>query len=429
MRPVRPAPCHDRIVTTSPELGRVAPEPGRVAPPPGMAYRGPELAEVPDGGARPPLVRPSEGRVLLGVCAGVGTHLGLSPWYLRAAALVALPFGVVAYVFLALAVPSEDPDDARPRGVRFGRAVTVTLGLLLLLPFLLPALSPVFESLVVVSSLLVLGGIALGWSARDGGSHAVLRIAGGGLLALSGALLGISAFSGPVRITTGQALGVALVTLAVLAVLLLPLFRDLFGDLAGEREARIRESVRADIAAHLHDSVLQSLTLIRANASDPAEVARLARAQERSLRSWLYEDRPEAGTSLAAEVRDAAAHVEDRHGAVIEVVAVGDSAPDERTSALVGAVGEALTNAVKHGEGPISVYLEVGANRVEAFVRDRGAGFDPAGIPAGRHGVRDSIIGRMERVGGEATVRSPLPSGGTEVRLVLPVERSAGGAQ
>jgi len=193
-------------------------------------------------------------------------------------------------------------------------------------------------------------------------------------------------------------------------------------DLDVERAARARESERADIAAHLHDSVLQTLALIQHRAHDQSEVSRLARAQERDLRSWLYGAQAPDPTTMAARITEMAAEVEDMHAAVIEVVSVGDRTVDDRTRALLAALREAVVNAVRHAGSPVRVYVESSPDGVEAFVRDRGPGFVLASVPEDRHGVKESIIGRMERHGGEARVRS-TPGEGTEVRLWLPDEK------
>jgi signal transduction histidine kinase len=175
--------------------------------------------------------------------------------------------------------------------------------------------------------------------------------------------------------------------------------------------------------------VLQTLALIQRRSDDPVQVARLARAQERDLRDWLYGSGPAGGGTLAAQVKGVAAEVEDRHGVSVDVVVVGDRAEDERTTALVAALREAMVNAVRHGspEGspPVQVYVESGPDGIEAFVRDRGPGFDPDAVPADRLGVRESIIARTERHGGTADVRS-TPGDGTEVRLTMPPPETAG---
>jgi signal transduction histidine kinase len=209
--------------------------------------------------------------------------------------------------------------------------------------------------------------------------------------------------------------------LAIFAFLIVfgPWFVRLGRSLASERAARIREQERAEMAAHLHDSVLQTLALIQNRAGDAHEVAALARRQERELRGWLFNRGSAGGERIKAVMERAAAEVEELHGIPIEVVVVGDGQLDTRLEALVQAAREAMTNAAKFaGSGRIDLYAEVGENRVEAFVRDRGVGFDPAAIPQDRRGVRDSIIARMQRHGGRGIVHS-APGQGTEVELVM----------
>ena len=149
-------------------------------------------------------------------------------------------------------------------------------------------------------------------------------------------------------------------------------------------------------------------------------MAGLARAQERELRAWLYDDRSTPGTSLAADLREVVGEVEDGHAVAVETVVVGDRVPDAGTEALLQATREALLNAVVHGRPPVSLYLEAGADSVEVFVRDHGDGFTLADVPGDRFGVRESIIGRIRRRGGTATVQC-RPGRGTEVHLCLPV--------
>ena len=189
-----------------------------------------------------------------------------------------------------------------------------------------------------------------------------------------------------------------------LGLILAPWWLRLWRALSAERAERIRSQERAAVAAHLHDSVLQTLTLIQRRAGDPQAVAGLARSQERELRAWLQgKSHMDGELSLAGALEAAAAEVEDAHGATVEVVVVGDCPLDERTEAVVGAAREALVNAAKFaGSTPISLYAEVSGGRVQAFVRDRGPGFDPHAVPADRHGLRESILGRMERSGGHA---------------------------
>ena len=177
------------------------------------------------------------------------------------------------------------------------------------------------------------------------------------------------------------------------------------------------------MAAHLHDSVLQTLALIQKHAEDGRTVARLARAQERDLRTWLYGDQAAAEESLAKTLRSAAAEVEDSHGVPVEVVTVGDTAMTQAVRPVVLAAREAMVNAAKHsGAGKVDVYAETAEDRVEVFVRDRGDGFVVDDVPVDRLGVRRSIIDRMERHGGNATIRSG-PGEGTEVRLSMPLPR------
>jgi signal transduction histidine kinase len=197
-------------------------------------------------------------------------------------------------------------------------------------------------------------------------------------------------------------------------------------DLSAERRERIRAQERAEVAAHVHDSVLHTLTLIQRHADDPREVAKLARAQERELRAWLYrpegDGRDDVPSTLAEAVRLAAAEVEDAHGVPVEVVCVGDCPLDERLGAQIQAAREAMVNAAKYGgDEPVQVYAEVEEHKVFVSVRDRGPGFDLDSVPDDRMGVRESIIGRMKRNGGEARLR-PAPGGGTEVELEM--ERS-----
>ena len=211
----------------------------------------------------------------------------------------------------------------------------------------------------------------------------------------------------------------AIVAIFALALILAPFIWRLGRNLAEERAERVRSQERAEMAAHLHDSVLQTLTLMQKRADDPREVAALARRQERELRDWLAGEEEAGGDGgFAAALRSAAEEVEDAYLVQIEVVTVGDRPLDEAGGAVVGAAREALTNAAKFAAegGPISVYAEAGATGVEAFIRDRGPGFDPDDAPPDRRGVRESIVGRMQRHGGSATIAA-VPGAGTEVAL------------
>ncbi len=198
-----------------------------------------------------------------------------------------------------------------------------------------------------------------------------------------------------------------------------PWWIGLVTQLSDERRERIRSQERADIAAHLHDSVLQTLALIQRNADSPREVTRLARGQERELRDLLYGTR-EASGQLADGLRAAAAEVEDAYAITIDVVVVGDLALNEGLAAACAAAREAMVNAAKHADvTEVTVYAEVEPEQVSVFVRDRGLGFDFDSIADDRHGIRNSILGRVERYGGTATVLSATGAG-TDVHITMP---------
>jgi signal transduction histidine kinase len=204
---------------------------------------------------------------------------------------------------------------------------------------------------------------------------------------------------------------------AGLALVVGPWLFRLTGDLSEERAARVRSQERADMAAHLHDSVLQTLALIQKHSGDGRMVATLARAQERDLRTWLYDDQPADETSVAGSLKAAAAEVEDAHGVPVEVVVVGDAASSDGSRALVLAAREAMANAARHsGADRVDVYAECADGATEVFVRDRGRGFEEGAVPEDRLGVRNSIRARMQRHGGTASIRT-APGEGTEVRL------------
>lgn len=425
-------------VLTRPPLRR---PPYRPAPvPPAWAVR--------PGRDGAPVIRPRPaGRVLAGVCAGLAVHLDQPVARVRLL-MVALTLvggtGALLYLLLAVSVPAGDPWAevaglvppararlaARPRSSRStsGRLSTLTGGAallaaaILLLAWRADALAGLATGSWLLPVLVVGCGAALAWSqvddvtGPDRDTGAVLRLAGGVVLAVVGILLWVGADTPPRVLMTGAATGGALVL--GIGLVLAPLWLRTNRALADTRAAEAREAERADIAAHLHDSVLQTLTLIRKRADEPETVARLARSQERELRAWLYTDRPEAGTSVADALRDLVGEIEDRYAAQVGLVVVGDRAPDRDTEVVIAAAREALSNAVRHGAPPVSVYAEIGADRLEVFVRDRGPGFDPAVVAPDRHGVRESIVGRMRRHGGLGAVRRL--EHGTEVRLVLP---------
>ncbi len=187
--------------------------------------------------------------------------------------------------------------------------------------------------------------------------------------------------------------------------------------LATERAERIRSEERAEVAAHLHDSVLQTLALIQKRSSEPAEVGSLARGQERELRNWLYGAANLNADTLAGALEEVCADIEDRQRVEVELVTVGDCPLNAHIGALVAATREAVINAAKFsGVEKVSVYGELRERDVRVFVRDRGIGFDPESVAEDRQGIRESIVGRMRRHGGDAIIRSS-PGGGTEVEL------------
>jgi len=244
-----------------------------------------------------------------------------------------------------------------------------------------------------------------------------------------GVLLGAALFflwaNGSLEAAGKVALAALVVTIALMLISA-PFWLAMVRRVGTERVARARSDERSEVAAHLHDSVLQTLALIQKRSDDPEQVARLARRQERELREWLADDRPSRPDErLADALRATAAEIEDSHGAPIEAIVVGDTALDERTKALVGAAREALTNAAKFASegGPVRLYAEIDDGDARVFIDDRGPGFDPDAIPHDRHGVRESIIGRMKRYGGGAEIRSE-PGDGTEVELSI---RGGGG--
>ena len=246
-----------------------------------------------------------------------------------------------------------------------------------------------------------------------------LRLAAGAVLVISGGAIALARanFTG-IR----DGLLAMVVTVIGLALLTGPWWLGLVTQLGAERNARIRSQERADIAAHLHDSVLQTLALIQRNAESPREVARLARGQERELRTLLYGSRVVSG-QLADQLHRVAGDVEDDYAVSVDVVMVGDIAITEDLAAAVDAAREAMVNAAKHaGVRAVSLYAEVEAASAEIFVKDRGAGFDPSQIAADRQGVQGSIIDRVERHGGTVTITT-APGAGTDVHISMPLTK------
>ncbi len=346
----------------------------------------------------------SDERVIAGVCAGIAQTLGVDATLVRLVfALLALAGGAGILLYLGLWAWAE------------GKRVWVAA----LLAFfagcvLLGALGLSGRSVAGIA--LIAGGLALAW--RQGGSFrpdAPLSY-GGIALAAVGAVVLLSGETTSSKLLAPGAVAGALLLIGGPWVWRLAVERD------AERTGRIRSEERSDVAARVHDSVLQTLALIQRHANEPRRVASLARRQERELRGWLYADHPlgDETASLVASLEAAAGDVEELHGVRVELASAGDCPVDTSVSAVVLAAREAMVNAAKFaGVEEIDVYVEVTDDAVGVFVRDRGAGFDPTAVPPDRRGIAESIEGRMERAGGRATIVSS-PGEGTEVELRLP---------
>jgi signal transduction histidine kinase len=377
-----------------------------------------------------------------GVARGLAEHLGLPVWLVRAAFLVlALSggIGLVLYAALWAVLPLAPDTDSevdleRVRAVDFARLLglaAVVIGVTLLLA----AFGVNLVGGAVVPIAVALLGAALVWQQADDDQRAVWSESAAraarqtaGTTATAGRwriLVGIGlvvlGLIGLLVSRTGvaaamQALATALLLLGGTALVVFPWVYRRWREQNDQRRALIRSEERAEVAAHVHDSVLQTLTLIQRNAADPREVTRLARTEERALRSWLYAPTGDPDRTFAAALQRDAAQVEESYAATLDVVTVGDALIDPALGALLAATREAMVNSARHGGGQASVYAEVDDDSAEVYVRDRGAGFDRDSISPDRHGLRESVIGRMERNGGSAQVISTVGEG-TEVRL------------
>jgi signal transduction histidine kinase len=348
------------------------------------------------------LRRSADDRVVAGVCAGIANALGVDPTLVRLVfTLLALAGGAGVALYVAAWLYMSG------KGWLAAVAVVAAAG------FGLNGLGLSAHSAAAV--VLIGTGLVVIWyrggSLRPG---APLSLAGLGLIGIGAALLLVTPH-GTASLLAPGAIGGALVLILGPWLWQLALERD------AERTARIRTDERAEVAARVHDSVLQTLALIQRHASEPKRIAALARRQERELRGWLYGDGASGGgDTLVGALADAAAEIEDVHGVRVEVASGGDCPLDGDTRAVVLAAREAMQNAAKFsGAEEISVYAEAGEGGVSVFVRDRGAGFDRATVPADRKGLSESIEGRLERAGGHATITS-APGEGTEVELRLP---------
>lgn len=379
----------------------------------------------------PRAVRIATGRWIGGVSTGLAQHLGWPLPVVRAGFLVltlANGLGIILYLALWAVMPlrrspqsSHDTDFARL--IAFG---AIVVGVSALVVGGLSALG------TYVLPIVVLGlGLAILWQ----------QLGPGGRLDLAEdryrwtrSILGVTlVMAGFITLLVGEigwlqglrTLGVLLLIVGGATLLTLPWILRIYRSQAEQKRDLIREQERLEIAVQVHDSVLQTLTLIQASSQDPTRVSRLARTEELRLRTWLYQPEDTAEVSLASAIRATAAQVELDYGAVIDIVSVGECQADSRTDSLIAATTEALVNAAKHAgpQAAISVYSEATSDSIHIYVRDHGPGFDVDAIPGDRHGVRESIVGRLRRSGGRAVVTSS-PSG-TEIQLELPLEASS----
>jgi signal transduction histidine kinase len=381
--------------------------------------------------------------VVAGVCAGIAKQTGIDVTLVRVV-FVALVFaggiGPLIYVLLWAFVPEEGKDgrsinlpELQGRG---GVEVALGVGLLLLALLLtLRALGVWWSDVLTWPVVLIAAGAALLWheagartqpdAVTDEPQEEPVVVASRTSLGVALVVAAGVAFLGATGALSAarDVLLSVLVVGVVLSVIFGPLILRMARSLTAERAERIRSQERAEISAHLHDSVLQTLALVQQRSADPKAVEALARRQERELRAWLgRRAAPGGAATLGGALEAVAGEVERDHGARVEVVSVGEVALDDRAQALVAATREAMVNAAKFGgDSVVDVFAEAGPERIEVFVRDRGPGFDPAAVAEDRRGVRESIIGRMERHGGRAVINS-RPGEGTEVELSMPVK-------
>ena len=394
---------------------------------------------------RPMFVRSRRDRVITGVAGGLAERLGVDSVLIRLGFVVlALAGGVgVALYLILFALTPEETEAREPVGGSGGRYRTVAIILVLAGTLLvLRSLKLWFGDALVLPVALAAIGSAIIWvradragrawtqgfslrpQAADGeappsqSSVSPVRLMIGAVLVAGGTAAFLAANIS--RGAIGAVIVATTVTLSGLALIIGPWIMRLARQLTEERRERIRAEERQEVAAHLHDSVLQTLALIQ-RSEDPSRMSALARMQERELRAWLY--RPQGqptGDLLSTAVDELAERIELSHRIRVESVVVGDCPLDAGLQAVVDACGEALTNAAKHsGAASVSLYVEVDPESVTAYVRDQGKGFDPETVPDDRRGIADSIRGRLQRYGGTAEVVSS-PGDGTEVRLRLP---------
>jgi signal transduction histidine kinase len=395
------------------------------------------------------LYRDPANRLVAGVASGIAAHLGVRTLVVRVVFVALLPFnglGALAYAAFWAVLPVA-PDGTPGRRDKRQILPFLALGAGVLLIQQLVGLGDGADAALGWLVAVIALGAGIIWHLADPSRRRrwsaampqapwlgavvdetdrrsyLLRLVGGGACVIVGCI-GILVVFWPV---SGAGFGAliggllySLIALAGVALVVAPLLWRMFAQLRTERVARIREQERAELAGMVHDQVLHTLALIQRNAADPKEVTRLARGQERTLRNWLYKPTASPTERFGAAVEEVVAEVEDTYAVAVESVVVGDIDVDESIAALVAASREALVNAARHAKvASVSLYAEVEPGLVSVFVRDRGVGFEMAAVGPDRHGVRGSIVGRMERHGGTAEIRSE-PGNGTEVRLTMP---------
>ena len=386
------------------------------------------------------LTRSNTNRIFSGLAAGIAARMGLPSGYTRTAFVIlalAGGSGIILYLIGWLITPDADSygemiEADRPASRQEKVAFIIAfVALLLLLGGFAPG-----PSGPLIAIALVAFGIALVWdrggleygrriagltrAPEDGGlQHSRTRLIGGAILLIGGVVMLLASVDAVPSLVLATA-----VAGAGFMLLFGPWVWRMVGDLADERRARIRSEEKSEMAAHLHDSVLQTLALIQ-RADDPKKMVTLARAQERELREWLYRsENTDVDGTLQSALQEAASRIESAHDVPIDVVVVGDCGLSDEASALVAASTEAMTNAAKHSGTPkVSVFAECENGAVDIWISDQGRGFDRDAVAEDRKGITDSIEGRVERIGGTVDIQSSAENG-TEVHLAMKAEQS-----
>ncbi|QPK93848.1 PspC domain-containing protein [Actinomyces sp. zg-332] len=404
---------------------------------------------------RPPLRIYSrhEGALLLGVCKGLSVHLQIDILFVRFFMVITAftGAGIFLYIWLLIFIPkkSKGNDSFVPRqensivepltqrnntnSFNSKSAEEFTYGFILLLC----ALNYVFgiDGYGIINNLLVLfiGLLLISFESlqayrQDNFSYRIFfapRIIVGFAVSFIAIVYFIaSQFLNYNRnFSINQILEIVLflvLIIVVLIVLLVPIVVLLFKSLTKTQYENFKERERANITAHLHDGVLQTLALIQQNSTNAEEVSYLARTQERDLRAWLYGHRPEEGTSTSSIIKEQISAIEDNYRKNVELVVVGDTNPNDKAHSFISALRETTINALQHGQMPVSIYVEISSQKLEFYVRDRGKGFIVEDIPPTRLGVRNSILKRVIDNGGKVTIKN---SNGCEVSVEIPLKR------